>query len=113
MKKWFCDHKMNKNESNVTNFLLPYERYLECLKTIKQTSILLQQPLGGNSSVVKGAPLNWKVGCSLHSHCVNCRSAPWARAFTSNAPARRTIQASACRQLPSPKLTKKTNTLEK
>jgi len=32
---------------------------------------------------------------------VNCRSAPWARVFTSTAPARSTIQASACRQLPS------------
>ena len=38
---------------------------------------------------------------------MNCRSAPWARAFTSTAPARSTFQASACRQLPSPKLTKK------
>jgi len=38
---------------------------------------------------------------------VNCRSAPWARAFTSTAPARSTIQASACRELPSPKLTTK------
>jgi len=40
---------------------------------------------------------------------VNCRSVPWARAFTSIAPARSTIQASACRELPSPKLTNKKN----
>jgi len=40
---------------------------------------------------------------------VNCRNAPWARAFTSTAPARSTIQASACRQLPSPKIKKKSN----
>jgi len=37
---------------------------------------------------------------------VNC-CVSWARAFTSTAPARSTIQVSACRQLPSPKLTKK------
>jgi len=45
----------------------------------------------GNSSVVNFPPLSWKVGCSIHSHWVNCRSAPWARAFTSTAPARSTI----------------------
>jgi len=38
---------------------------------------------------------------------VNLRSAPWARAFTSTARAKNTIQASACRQLPSPRFTKK------
>jgi len=59
------------------------------------------------SSVVNCTPLNWKVECSIHSHWVNRRSAPWARAFTSTALARSTIQASACRQLPSPKSTKK------
>ena len=62
---------------------------------------LLITAIGGNSSVVKCLPLNWKVACSIHDHWVNCRSAPWARAFTSTAPARSTIQASACRQLPS------------
>jgi len=36
-----------------------------------------------------------------------------ARAFTSTAPARSTIQASACRQLLSPKLTKKVGTHQK
>ena len=61
---------------------------------------------GRHSSVVKCPPLNWKVGCSIHSHWVNC-CVSWARAFTSTAPARSTIQVSACRQLPSPKLTKK------
>ena len=60
-----------------------------------------------DSSVAKCPPFNWKVACSIHSHWVNCRSAPWARAFTSTAPARSTIQASACRELPSPKLTTK------
>ena len=48
-------------------------------------------------------PLNWKVGCSIHGHRVNCCSAPWARAFTATAPARSTIQSSDCRQLSSPK----------
>jgi len=62
---------------------------------------------GGNSSVEKCPPLNWKVGCLIHSHWVNCRSAPWARVFTSNHPARSTIQASACRQLLSSELIKK------
>ena len=38
---------------------------------------------GGNSLVVKCPPPNWKVGRSIHSHWVNCRGAPWARAFTS------------------------------
>ena len=61
---------------------------------------------GGNSSVVKCPPPNWKVGCSIHSHWVNFRSAPWARAFTSTSPTRSTIQASACRQQSLPKLTK-------
>ena len=56
----------------------------------------------GNSWVVECPSLSWKVGCSIHSHRVNCRSAPWARAFTSTAPARSTVQAPACRQLPSP-----------
>jgi len=51
--------------------------------------------VGGNNSVVKCPPLNQKVGCSIH--WVTCRSAPWARAFTSAASARRKIQASACR----------------
>ena len=59
-----------------------------------------------NSSVVKCPPSNWKVGCAIHSHWVNCRSAPWARVFTSTAPARRKIQASVCRQLPSPRIKK-------
>jgi len=43
---------------------------------------------GGNSSFVKCPPLNWKVGCSIHSDWVNCRSVPWAWAFTSTALAR-------------------------
>jgi len=38
-------------------------------------------------------------GCPIHSHWVNCRSAPWASVFTSTALARSTIQASVCRQL--------------
>jgi len=29
---------------------------------------------GDTSSVVKCPPLNWKVGCSIHGHCVNCPS---------------------------------------
>jgi len=40
---------------------------------------------------------------------VNFRSACWARAFTSTALARSTIQASACRQLPLPKSKKEKN----
>ena len=64
---------------------------------------------GGNSSVVKCPPLNWRVGCSIHGHWVNCRSAALARAFTPIAPARSTIQASACRQFPPPKLKQQTN----
>jgi len=43
---------------------------------------------------------------------VNCRSAPWARALTSTAPARSTIQASACRQLPSPQKQKKNQCMQ-
>jgi len=43
--------------------------------------------------------LSGKVGCSIPSYWVNRRCAPWARAFTSTAPARNTIQAQACRQL--------------
>jgi len=62
---------------------------------------------GGSSLVVKCPPPNWKVGCSTYSHGVHCHSAPWARAFTSTAPARSTIEASACCQLPSPKIHKK------
>jgi len=62
---------------------------------------------GGNSSVVNTPLLDWNVGCSIHTHWVNCRSAPWARANTPTAPARSTIQASVCHRLPSPKLTKK------
>ena len=42
-------------------------------------------------------PFNWKVGCSAHGHCVNGRNAPWARAFTSTAPASRFRCASNCR----------------
>ena len=68
--------------------------------------------LGSNSSVVMCPPPNWKVGCSIHNHWVNCCSAPWAIAFTSTTPARSTIQASACRQLSSPKLTKKQNSFK-
>ena len=60
----------------------------------------------GSSSVVQCPPLNSKVGCSIHCHWVNCRSDPWIRAFTSTAPARSAIQASACRKLPWPKLIK-------
>ena len=60
-----------------------------------------------NSSVVKCPPLNWKVACSMHSHCVTRRSAHWARALTSTTPARSKFRDSACRQLPSLKLTKK------
>jgi len=65
-----------------------------------------------NSSVVKCPLPNWKVGCSIHSLWVNCRSAPWARALTSTAPARSTIQASACRQLPSPQKQKKNQCMQ-
>ena len=42
--------------------------------------------------MAKYLPLNWKVGCSFHGHRVNRRNAPWARAFTSTAPARSTVQ---------------------
>jgi len=62
---------------------------------------------GDNSSVVKCPPLNWEGQVSVQCHWVNCRSASWARAFTSTASARSTIQASVCRQFSSPKLTKK------
>ena len=56
-------------------------------------------------SAVQHSPLNWKVECSIRGQWVNCRSAPWVRAFTSTAPARRKFQASACRQLlPSPNM---------
>jgi len=48
---------------------------------------------GGNGSVVMCPPLNWKIGCWIHGHWVNCRSAPCARAFTSTVPGRGTIQA--------------------
>jgi len=44
---------------------------------------------------------------------VNCRSAPWVRVFTSTAPARSTVQASVCLQLPSPILTKKKQSLRR
>ena len=57
----------------------------------------------GISSVVKCPPPSWKVRCSIHIHWVNCRRAPWARTFPSTAPARSTIQAKACRQLPTQK----------
>ena len=57
--------------------------------------------------MVKCLPINWNIGCLIHDHWVNCCSAAWVRAFTSTAPARSTIQASACRQLPSLKFTKK------
>ena len=36
---------------------------------------------------------------------MNCRSAPWARALTSTAPARTKFQNKACCQLPIPKVT--------
>jgi len=39
---------------------------------------------------------------------MNSRSIPWARALTSTDSARIKIQASACRQLRSPKINKKT-----
>jgi len=38
--------------------------------------------------VVECPLLNWKVGCSSHGHWGRCRSAPWARAFASTAPAK-------------------------
>ena len=55
--------------------------HLVCLRSWCKQSVA--SCWGGNSSVVKCPPLNWKVGCSIHGHWVNCRSAPWARAFTS------------------------------
>jgi len=100
-----------------------YERVIPARRTLSYFDLMLRKETktslkmkkkknmknfgGGNSSAAKCPPPNWKVGCSIHSHWVNCRSAPWARAFTSTAPARSTIQASACRYLPSTKLTKK------
>jgi len=57
--------------------------------------------------VPRSPPLKHTTGYSIHSHRANCRSPPWARAFTSTAPARSTIQALACCQLPSPKINKK------
>jgi len=45
----------------------------------------------------KCPPPNWKVGCLIHGHWGNCRRAPWARAFTSIAPAGGKFHASACR----------------
>jgi len=44
---------------------------------------------------------------------VNRRSVPWARAFISAASARSKFQASACRQLASPKIKLKKETFEK
>ena len=61
---------------------------------------------GGISSVVKWSPLNWKDGCLIHDHWVNCCSDLWARKFTPTAPARSKFQASAYRQLLSPKSNK-------
>ena len=60
-----------------------------------------------NSSVVKCPPLNWKFRCSIHDLWVHCRSDPWARAFTSTAPAKSTIQVSTCPQSLSSKSWKK------
>jgi len=79
----------------------------ELLKTVGESLPHKSYFFGAaNSSVIKCLLPNWKVGCTIHSHWVNCHSAPWARVFTSTVPARSTIQASACRQLPSPKIKK-------
>jgi len=43
-------------------------------------------------------PPNWKVGCSIHGHRMNRRSAPWLRALTSTSRTRIKFQSSACRQ---------------
>jgi len=54
----------------------------------------------GDRSVVLCPPLNWKVGCSIHGHWVNRRSAPWATSFNSSAAARREFRlrsAADCR----------------
>jgi len=59
---------------------------------------------GGVSSVVECSPLNWKVGCSTHSHWVNCRSTLWARASTLTGRTKSIIQASTCCQLSSSKI---------
>ena len=54
--------------------------------SIGETLIKSSITRGGNSSVVKCSPLNWKVGWLVHSHRVKCRRAPCARALTSTAP---------------------------
>jgi len=56
-------------------------------------------PAAAISSVVECLPLNWKVGCSIHDHWVNRRSAPWATAFTSTTPTKsiKLRPASNCR----------------
>ena len=51
------------------------------------------------SSVTECPSLNWKVGCSIHDHRVTHSSAPSVRSFTTTAPAKGIIQASACHQL--------------
>ena len=49
--------------------------------------------------MVQRPPPNWKVVCSIHSHWVNHRRAPWSKAFTATALTKSIIQVSACRQL--------------
>jgi len=58
---------------------------------------------GKQYSGCKCPPLDRQVGCSIHGHWVNCRNAPWARAFTSDASVRSTFEVSTCCQLPPPK----------
>ena len=46
--------------------------------------------------MVKCPSPNWKVGCLVQGRWGNCCTAPWARTFTSIAPARGKFQPPAC-----------------
>ena len=54
----------------------------KCLHLLNQWAEWKLSTWGGTSSAPKCPPLNWKVGCSIYGHWVNCRSTPWARVST-------------------------------
>ena len=103
--------------------LVKLKKRLLCSRDDQIYAVERHYSMGGVSSVAsKYPPLNWKVGFSIHGHWVNRRNASsastwhyptWdkarARAFTATSPTKSKYQASARRQLSSPKTIKKKN----
>jgi len=79
---------------------------LRALKEYQRTELYVWKPLKIHAATGQWQSVRLtmeRLDVRTTNNWVDCRSGPWARAFTSTALAKSNFQASACRQLSSPK----------